>query len=1117
MRRVPNCTSQQTVHTTTLLPALQPKSFQLWPFSLDIMGIQRWTLVAISVLLLLSTLTDALVPVRESESSSLSQEPDQSPDIYPSFLCASPGPSPSLPSSVHKIRPSDVGVVSALGLYSPQATHVFYMMAEILSLFNPHLATVLPDVSTFKNRDPLEQAEDLALSLSSHEFVEGEQVWRLLLVFVSVDELQVCPGQEDGAVSSATKKVEVMLSTLQSQLHHTLVRVVLWSENSEVIHTCEDVSSSNRGTLEKAILTGALQESLSDLLAARQWFGKRDDFSAVLVSSPLTTNQTTDQHTLRLWAEMLQPMKDQPGVSGDDLTRIVCPTEEMPYLRTQENSPSGSRMSTDSQTAPRLDPKTGSELPCVDRTPPFQPPPQFMHCAQAILKWLQPWAANGAGSAPSNLLDVMTEYRGLSWCIGGDENLTNVTTLPNILREFNPSLVGFALGTGSENSPTAFLNQAVPGANAHDMPAQARVLIQRMKNDSRIDFQNDWKMITMFIGGNDLCDHCSDSLYFSTANIVSRVKEALDILQAEVPRVFVNLVEVMNIVPLRQLHLDTSVNCPTFLVNILCRCVLKPKEGTQELQTLVDTNRDYQRGMRYLVDSGRYDKHDNFTVVLQPFFREVVIPLLEDGRPDRSYFSPDCFHLSEKAHRLMARALWNNMLEPVGKKTSTYDFSAAISLQCPSQNSDYTYPEPPTSPPPVNNWGSDFSCTDTAPSPTVPTSVHRLRPGDINVVASLGDSVTAGFGAKANNILQLRNEERGVSWCIGGDETLETVSTLPNILKKFNPDVYGFSKGRGGRPNGFNVAVSGAKAAGIPGQVQDLITLWKNDKNVSWENDWKLVTLFIGGNDLCQYCNDRASLSTLNYRNYLRESLDILYNEVPRVLVNVAEILEIEDLRKIKGNGLGCTVLQPNLCPCFLIPGENSPQLYEMKRINRELQVLTEALVNGGRYDGREDFAVVIQPFFQKTIVPMNNAGQPDIDFFSVDCFHFSERGHAGMAIALWNNMLEPVGSKQIYNNFTHDRSKIQCPTKDRPFIFTRVNSASLGTTTSPVTTTSAHVPDTPAPVECSYALPTWATALLTCVGLLIGWAVTSLFFHCRERRSRRKTLAHVEIKTSKF
>lgn len=28
----------------------------------------------------------------------------------------------------------------------------------------------------------------------------------------------------------------------------------------------------------------------------------------------------------------------------------------------------------------------------------------------------------------------------------------------------------------------------------------------------RIDFHNDWKVITMFIGGNDICDFCTDSV-----------------------------------------------------------------------------------------------------------------------------------------------------------------------------------------------------------------------------------------------------------------------------------------------------------------------------------------------------------------------------------------------------------------------------------------------------------------------------------------------------------------------------------------------------------------------------------------------------------------------------
>lgn len=38
--------------------------------------------------------------------------------------------------------------------------------------------------------------------------------------------------------------------------------------------------------------------------------------------------------------------------------------------------------------------------------------------------------------------------------------------LPDILREFNGNLTGYAVGTGNANDTNAFLNQAVPGAKA---------------------------------------------------------------------------------------------------------------------------------------------------------------------------------------------------------------------------------------------------------------------------------------------------------------------------------------------------------------------------------------------------------------------------------------------------------------------------------------------------------------------------------------------------------------------------------------------------------------------------------------------------------------------------
>lgn len=65
----------------------------------------------------------------------------------------------------------------------------------------------------------------------------------------------------------------------------------------------------------------------------------------------------------------------------------------------------------------------------------------------------------------------------------------------------------------------------------------------------------------------------------------------------------------------------------------------------------------------------------------------------------------------------------------------------------------------------------------------MPDSVNRLRPGDIDVIAAMGDSITTGAGLLATNTMQLSIENRGMMATIGGEETWRKVLTLPNIFK----------------------------------------------------------------------------------------------------------------------------------------------------------------------------------------------------------------------------------------------------------------------------------------------------------------------------------------------
>uniref|UniRef100_A0A8C8WM43 Phospholipase B1, membrane-associated n=1 Tax=Panthera leo TaxID=9689 RepID=A0A8C8WM43_PANLE len=740
-----------------------------------------------------------------------------------------------------------------------------------------------------------------------------------------------------------------------------------------------------------------------------------------------------------LWNNMLEPVGQKTTQHNfEHKINITCPTQFWPFLRTYKNSVQGH----------------GSQLLCRDRAPSASPPtsvhtlrPADIQVVAALGDSLT--AGNGIGSKPDDLSDVTTQYRGLSYSSGGDGSLETVTTLPNILRKFNRNLRGYAVGTGDANGTNAFLNQAVPGAKAGELMSQVQTLVQRMKDDHRVNFHKDWKIITVLIGGSDLCDYCTDSNLYSAAKFFDHLRNALDILHREVPRALVNLVDFMNPSVMRQVFLGNPDKCPVQQASILCNCILTPRESSQELARLEAITQAYQSSMRELVESGRYDTREDFSVVLQPFFRNIRLPVLADGHLDISFFAPDCIHPSQKFHSQLSRALWANMLEPLGRKTDTLDLMANISLSCPPQNepflrtprnSNYTYPTKPA----IENWGSDFLCTEWNPSNSVPTSVHELRPGDIKVVAAMGDSLTTALGARPSNSSDLPMSWRGVSWSIGGDGILDTHTTLPNILKKFNPHILGFSTGTLEETAGLNVAVEGARARDMPTQAQDLVERMKNNPAIPLQHDWKLITLFIGSNDMCHYCENQEAHSAGEYIRHIQQALDIFYEELPRAFINVVEVMELAGLHQGQGGKCDLPLAAQSNCTCLARSQENSLEMQELKKMNWNFQSAISRLSYWHQYLQRDDFAVVVQPFFQNTLVPLNSRGGADLTFFSEDCFHFSERGHAEMAIALWNNMLEPVGHKTTSNNFTHSRTKLKCPSPESPYLHTLRNSQLL-------------------------------------------------------------------------
>uniref|UniRef100_A0A7M4ETK3 Phospholipase B1 n=1 Tax=Crocodylus porosus TaxID=8502 RepID=A0A7M4ETK3_CROPO len=828
-------------------------------------------------------------------------------------------------------------------------------------------------------------------------------------------------------------------------------------------------------------------------------------------------------------------------------------------------------------------------------------------------------AGSGAAAKPNDVLDVLTQYRGLSWSIGGNENISTVTTLPNILREFNPSLQGYSTGSGGPNSLNAFLNQAVVGDRAEDVPAQVRKLVDLMKND-RINFQGDWKLITLFIGGNDLCKFCNDPINFSPENFTRNIQTALDMLHKEVPRTFVNLVTVLHIMTLRELYQEASINCPRKLMRSLCPCLLTYDANSTEIEMLASFNRRYQEGTHQLIESGRYDTKEDFTVVVQPFLEKVTMPKTKEGLPDDSFFAPDCFHFHQKTHSQAARALWNNMVRP---------WKAHQSLSCPL--------------PAKHNELNCISCL----------TVHALKPADVRVIAALGDSLTVrnfvflllislvdqyhiliaqvelnifrefnvnltgystGIGnasepnaflnqaipgaeakelpSQARTLVRLmKNDPRinfNVDWkiitvligandlcnyckdpesvqvltesgrydthenftvvvqpffrntkipllqdgrpdlsyfapdcfhlnqkshsqlsrvlwntmvgwhtfvhnlkCSSASMAQNTFATFPlcnifhelrpvdikviaalgdsltvsisiskglsilfsslqDILKKFNPNIFGFSTGTKKEMAGFNIAAAGARALNMSTQARTLVELMRNSLKMNFKLDWKLITIFIGGNDLCQYCLDQVSACKLGTQLWV----------------------------------LGKRTKSVYVCPCVLNPQENSPELQEMRRINRDFQM---SCAESQMHELLCFFFFLLQ------------ARKPDLSFFAVDCFHFAERGYAEMAMALWNNMLEPVGRKQSYNNFTYNRMKLKCPSLENPFLYTSRNSGLQSTVPSPE----------------EIAVPYWAVIVAAAAGVLVGSLLVWAVLVRRSKKQQKRRQIATEMKST--
>lgn len=121
---------------------------------------------------------------------------------------------------------------------------------------------------------------------------------------------------------------------------------------------------------------------------------------------------------------------------------------------------------------------------------------------------------------------------------------------------------------------------------------------------------------------------------------------------------------------------------------IECSCIFGGK-FSQNRELFRQLERKFTKIMERISFMSELHTND-FTVVYQPFFKEASVFYQREKTPDMNLLAIDCLHLSQKGHAVSANGIWNNMLEPVGRKTIGFE-QLFKKFRCPTATNPYIF------------------------------------------------------------------------------------------------------------------------------------------------------------------------------------------------------------------------------------------------------------------------------------------------------------------------------------------------------------------------------------------------------------------------------------------
>jgi len=219
------------------------------------------------------------------------------------------------------------------------------------------------------------------------------------------------------------------------------------------------------------------------------------------------------------------------------------------------------------------------------------------------------------------------------------------------------------------------------------------------------DFDARWKILTVFIGANDICDGFSKGFEACDGNTTHRtllvnryennLRKTLASIRDSFDRVIVQVVSLFRFGSLKKARAGHSWCGLRRNIIVECNCLDTSLSGgdgppdDEQLDELDTTVSAFNDRIETLAAEFNLQRPD-FAVVAVTAGRAQDIP-------DIKYLSDlDCFHPSALAHEAMTRSLWNSMFNP--DRTPT-PIDASVPVFCPSANSTIYVGEPaPSSP-----------------------------------------------------------------------------------------------------------------------------------------------------------------------------------------------------------------------------------------------------------------------------------------------------------------------------------------------------------------------------------------------------------------------------------